>query len=202
MIIDQPGRLEMGVTDRRAEEFEPATFHILADRIRKFRSRRNLLYRLPTVDNGLPVRQETAEIRTKTAELLLNGEKTPSIGNRGVDFQPIANDARIVHQAFDISIVELRNFLCVEFRKRFSIVFSFAEDCDPTQPRLGTFEDEELEHLPVVFDESAPFFVVIFDVQRIIAAPVASFGFHLNVFPKACLHCTNYVATIARGQSS
>ena len=89
MIIDEPGRLEMGVTNRRTEEFEPTTFHVLADCIRKFCTRRNLLNRFPTVDDGLSLWQEVAEIRTKTAEFLLNSKKTPSIGNCGIDFQPI-----------------------------------------------------------------------------------------------------------------
>ena len=35
---------------------------------------------------GLSLRQEVAEIRTKTAEFFLNGEKTLCIGNCGVDF--------------------------------------------------------------------------------------------------------------------
>ena len=187
VIVDQSGRLEMSVTDRRAEKLEAATFHVLADRIRKFRARWNLLYCLPAVDDGLSLWQKAAEIRTKTAEFPLKSKKAPSIGNRSVDFPPIANNARIVHQTFHFGIIELCNLLCVEFCKRLSVVFPFTEDRDPTQPRLSTFEDEELEHFSVVFDKSAPFFIVILDVQRIVAAPITSFGFHFCTFQKKSL---------------
>ena len=42
---------------------------------------------------------------------------------------------------------------------------------EPAEAGLGTFEDQELEQLPVVMNRDTPFLVVVADVERVRSAP-------------------------------
>ena len=50
-----------------------------------------------------------------------------------------------------------------------------AEDGDPAQPRLRAFKDEEFEVPSIIVQRDAPFLIGVGDVERIRAAPFATF---------------------------
>ena len=58
--------------------------------------------------------------------------------------------------------------------KSFTVSFSSFEDCNPTQPCLCPFQNQEFKQLFVSVNWNAPFSVMIFDVNGIGACPRTS----------------------------
>src|SRR3546814_1646429 len=87
--------------------------------------------------------------------------------------QPVADDAWIEHQLFELRIGKARDLLCIEIGERLAITVALVEDCQPRQPSLRAFEDQELEQHAVVVLRFSPFFVVIADICRCGQAPGA-----------------------------
>ena len=75
VIVDKSCRLQVGVTNRAAEEFESPFFHVLAHGIGLGRGYRNLAQRPEGVGNRLPVGKERQGVVVETAELFLYGEE-------------------------------------------------------------------------------------------------------------------------------
>ena len=86
VIVDKPRSLQVGVTNRRSEEFEAALFHILAHGIRLGRGSGTLAQGLEMVYNRLPVGEKGQGIIVETAELFLNSHKQPCITDCAIDF--------------------------------------------------------------------------------------------------------------------
>ena len=55
VIIDHPGRLHIGITDRRADELKPVFFHRPGHIVRRRRLCRDLFYRAKTILPGLMI---------------------------------------------------------------------------------------------------------------------------------------------------
>ena len=68
----------------------------------------------------------------------------------------------------------LGDFIGIKAIKCFSISFSFAQYGDLAQASPGTFQSKELKEKPVVRNEPPPFFIVVFDIKAVSAAPTAS----------------------------
>ena len=84
------------------------------------------------------------------------------------------DDAGVLHQARDITCREAGDALGVEALERLAEVLAFAQDRQPAQPRLETFETDFLEEPVIVADRAAPLLVVIADVRAILARPPAA----------------------------
>jgi hypothetical protein len=63
----------------------------------------------------------------------------------GLDLQPVANDPRIRQQALSLFLSVLGDDGRLELVEGFPIVLPFFQDRFPTQARLRSFEDQELE---------------------------------------------------------
>src|SRR5262249_57026659 len=96
VVVDHADRLHVGVDDRRADEAEAPALQVLAERVGFRGGRRNLPRLLPTVHPGAPA-DELPAVGVETAELLLDREKPPRVGDRGFDLQAISYDGRIPH---------------------------------------------------------------------------------------------------------
>src|SRR5689334_8516885 len=94
-------------------------------------------------------------------------DKRASVANRAGDLEPIAHDARILHERAELRGVEARDFAWIEARERAPIRVALVEDRAPTETCLRAFEDEELEERAVVMDGPAPFLVVVLDHFRV-----------------------------------
>src|SRR5687768_11493288 len=81
VVVDQTGRLHVGVHDRAAYKLEAALLQCLAHRVR-FRARgRDVLDRRGLVDDRLAI-DERPEVFRKAAELVLHREHAARIGDR------------------------------------------------------------------------------------------------------------------------
>src|SRR3974390_2251438 len=103
----------------------------------------------------------------KGAELLLDLQEGPGVGNGGLDFQGIADDPRVAKECADFLCVITGDFGRIETAEEFAVAFAFLENGVPTETGLGALEDEEFEPAAVVVDGDAPFLVVVTDAEGI-----------------------------------
>jgi len=172
VIVHHPGRLHHRVADRRSHELESAREQISAHRIRLGRARRNLLHRPPLV-NPRPPADKAPYIFVEAVELFLNGKKRFCVADRGIDLQPIANDAGIREEPRDVTIAELRHERRLELLERASISGALAQNRVPAKARLRAFERYKLEPKPIVMHRHAPLLIVIAN-RQLIARPITS----------------------------
>jgi len=173
MVVHHPGRLHERVTDGGADEPKAALLQIPAHRIRFGGGGRNLLHRAPAVLPGRSA-DEPPDVAVKAAELTLNGQERAGIRDRRIDLEPVAHDARILHQPGALFPAEARDFVWIEAGKRLAVVFAFLEYRVPRQSRLRAFEDQEFEPQTVVMDRNAPLRVVVKDFAIIDVGPRAA----------------------------
>ena len=120
-----------------------------------------------------PVTGETPDVLIKAAELFLHLEKTPRVGDGAFDFQAIADNTLIFHQARDIRVIESGDLTRIEVLERLAKVIALSQDGNPAQPRLEALQDQHLEYLSIVMDRKPPLLIVIFTVERILSTPPA-----------------------------
>src|SRR5439155_21228629 len=120
-----------------------------------------------------PVTGEAPNVLIKAAELFLHFEKTPRVGDGAFDFQAIADDALIVHQARDIRVIKSGDLKRIKVLERLAKVIPLSQDGNPAQPRLEALQDQHLEYLSIVMDRKPPLRIVIFTVESILSAPPA-----------------------------
>src|SRR6185503_2019108 len=101
------------------------------------------------------------EVGVETVELLLQRQESLGVLNRRGDLEAIANNSRMGEQSFHFGPIVFRDSGRIEIVKGKALVDSFFQDGLPTQPRLGTFEDQEFKQRPVVVQRNTPFGVVI-----------------------------------------
>src|SRR5712692_3286734 len=169
MVVEQSNRLHVGVHDVRADETEAATFQVLADRVRYRRTGRHLLHALPAILQRTSV-HEAPQIGVERAEFPPHFEEGPGVSDRRFDLEAVAHDAGIGHQSLHVAYSEARDLCSVEPGEGPAVVVAFVQDRRPGEARLGAFEDQEFEELPIVVDRDSPFVVVI---AQILFAPQA-----------------------------
>ena len=91
-----------------------------------------------------------------------------------MNLEPVFNDAVEMAEAKLVVGCHPSHFAVVETKKCFAIAFALLQHCYPRQARLGALEGEEFKQGAVVGDGASLFFVVIFNIERIVAAPRAS----------------------------
>src|SRR5437899_11001185 len=120
-----------------------------------------------------PVICEAPDVLIKAAELFLNLEEATRVGDGAFDFQAIADDAFIFHQARDIRVIKSGDLTRIKVLECLAKVIALSQDSNPAQPRLETLQDQHLEYLSIVMDRKPPLLIVIFTVERILSAPPA-----------------------------
>jgi TolB-like protein len=173
VVVHHPHRLHVGVADGAADEAETAPLQIPAQGVRYRRADRYLLHAAPTVLDR-PAFHEAPLIGIESAELFLHFQKCTCIGYGRCHLQAIADDAGVGQEFRHRSFVETGHFFGVEAAKGGAIGHPFAQDGDPGEPGLGTFQDQEFEQEPVVVDRHAPFLVMVGLVEWIAAGPGAA----------------------------
>ena len=83
------------------------------------------------------------------------------------------DDALVAKQPRDVPLPVSRDALGIEAGERRPEVFPLAEDREPRQAGLEPFEAESLEQATLVGYGTAPFLVVVGDVQRVGRRPAA-----------------------------
>jgi len=170
MVVDHADRLHIGITDRCAEEFEPALFHVLTDGVGDGGGGDQLV---AMIDDGFPVGHVTIQIVIEAPELLLDLKEQLRRADGCADLEFVADDAIVIQEPLEVRFSKSRDLFCIEISKRLPVVVTSSQDRDPTQPGLGRFEDEELEQLLFIMGGFAPFFVVILDIERVVSRPMA-----------------------------
>src|SRR3984893_9633475 len=90
VIVYHSNRLHVRINDRRADEAESPVLEVLAECVGFGRSRRNLSYRLPSVNLGPPA-DKTPAVGVKLPELFLDFEQCAGVAHCGFDLHPVAN---------------------------------------------------------------------------------------------------------------
>jgi hypothetical protein len=162
MVVDHPDRLHERVANGRPHEPEPAPLEISGHPTRQIGLRRELGERAPPADDRATV-DERPEIRVEASEFLLRLENTCGVCDGRLDLEPVADDPRILEQPLDVFRLEPCDDLGVESCERTSIPLPLAEDREPREARLGSFERQKLVEVPVVVRRDAPLLVVVLE---------------------------------------
>ncbi len=173
MIIDQPGRLHMGVDDGGPDKGKSSALEVFTYRPGQVGLRRNLRELPEGVYKRSPV-EKSPDVPVKGTELFLHGEKGAGVPDGGTDLFVIANDSGVTFQTDNVFFSKPRNGVWVKSGKTTPVPFPTFQDRKPAQPRLGAFQDEKLKMAAFIMDGDAPFRVVIDNVVRIITAPWTS----------------------------
>lgn len=160
VIVDHADGLHKGVADGGADEFEAALFHVLAHRVGLLGLRGYFLHRSPTILHRLPL-HELPEISIEAAALFDHRDRRLRVGHCGVDFQTIADDARIEHELLDFLGAIARDLFVVETVERFAIVLALAQDDLPAQASLGPIENQLLKQMCITVRRRAPLVIVV-----------------------------------------
>src|SRR5262245_55040197 len=156
----------MCVYNSRTHEAESAMFQVFAEGIGFGRGGGNLLHDFPTIHFGLST-DKAPRVYIKTAELLLNCEKRPSVAYGRLDFLPVSNDPWIEQQLLNAFVGISRHFVGIVLAESAAIAFTLVQDDRPAQSGLRPLQNEELEMFNVVVDRHSPFAIVIFEHQGI-----------------------------------
>jgi hypothetical protein len=173
VVVHHSDRLHERVADRGADEAEAAYLQVLAHRVRLGRGGGNLLHRAPAVLPG-PTADELPGVAVEAAELALDRKERPGIGDRGLELEAVAHDARIAHERPQFARAETGHLCGVESRELAAVVLALLQYRVPGEACLRAFQDEELEQPAVIVQRNAPFPVVISDLQLVDLTPRAA----------------------------
>ena len=160
MIIHYTHGLQVGVNNCGTDETKTPLLQVAGDPVAQLTARRHLAARPPAVEDGRAP-DPVPEIAAEGAELLLQGEKCPGVAHRGVDLQPVADDAGISQQRGAAACIEARHLDGIEAGEGLSIGRALAQDGGPRQPGLCALEREHLEQMAVIVYRPTPLLIVI-----------------------------------------
>lgn len=144
VVVDHSRSLHEGIAYGGADKPEASVFQVFAHGFGRFGPGWDISKRFPSVSDGFVI-DELPDVNVETAEFLLNVEKRPCIGNRGIDFKPVADDALVLQKLADFFFAVMRYAEWIESIQGFAEVFAFFQDGHPTQTGLGTFENEQFK---------------------------------------------------------
>jgi hypothetical protein len=173
VIVDHAGSLHPCVDDGGPDEFEAALLEFFRDGFGEWREGWD--------GAGVLDRLASGEIPGELGEVgsgLLHAEIDARAKDGGFNFGASADDAGVLHEAFDVGFFEAGDFGRVELVEGGTEGFALAEDGDPGEPGLEALEHEELPEGAGVGFGDAPFLVVVGEVERVGSGPGAS-GFCL-----------------------
>src|SRR5258708_36074616 len=90
------------------------------------------------------------QVRRERSEFGLYAEVSLRIGARGLDFQPVADDSRVLEQLFEPAVRECRHRLRVEVCKRPPVTRASVEEACPGRPGRRAAEGRLLTPARVV----------------------------------------------------
>ncbi len=169
VVHDHARGLHQRVANGRTDEGEAGFFQRLAHCQRFGGDRRDFAAILEMIDDRL-----VAHERPEQCHRILQRQPRLGIAPRGVEFQAIADDARVEHQLVDFGIAHLRHALHIEAEQHLTVTLAFAQHSDPRQPGLEPFEQKQLEQTLRIAQRRAPLLIVISHVQRIFGTPKAA----------------------------
>lgn len=172
MVVYEPGGLHESVANGTADEVESTFAEVFAHGIGFGARRWDVVQMLRVVDPGLSA-DKLPDVAVKRAEFLLDAQECSGICDGGEDFQTITNDAGILHQRIKLALAVACDECGIEVIERLPIGHALSQDCVPTQPRLGTFEDEEFKKNVVIVNGDSPFFIVVAN-GKFVARPGAA----------------------------
>jgi len=165
VIVHETDGLHERVADRGSDKSEAPPLKIPAERVGLDCARGKVFEGPPPTDDRRAA-NEAPHIGVEAAELLLDLEKRRGVVDRAGDFEPVAHDVGISHQALDPGRRKSSHRTRIESGEGLSVSLSFLENRLPAQSGLCSFEDEKLEENVVIVDRNAPFVVVVVDAQR------------------------------------
>ncbi len=177
MVVHETDRLHMSIHRRRSDEGEATLFQILRKGIRKRGRGRNGGLLRPAVDERLAV-DEAPNIRIEGAELLGDCQESPSVLDRALDLATISDETIIQEEFLHLRRSEPGYLFGIEAGKGPAVRLALAEDGSPGKSGLLRFEKHEFEMLEIIVDGLAPFPIMVFNIERILAAPGASMHAH------------------------
>src|SRR4029079_2786115 len=98
---------------------------------------------------------------SEAAELLLNRQEGPRVGDGGVDLLAVADDAGVTHEARHVARTESGHALWIEVGECRAEGGPLPENRVPRQARLHALEHDELEEAALLAQRHAPFRIVV-----------------------------------------
>lgn len=163
VIVNEAGRLHVGVDDRAANELETTFLQVLAERVGLRRRGWYVGVLFEAVLDGLAA-HKFPDVFAETAKLLLHGKKRFRICYGGVHLEAIAHDAWIQQQFFDALVGKAGDLYRVKIGERLAVAFTLVEYRRPAETRLCTLEEQKFELYTVVMGRNAPLRIVILDI--------------------------------------
>src|SRR5687767_5137602 len=114
------------------------------------------------------------EVRRQRSELLADCGSAPGVVDRRFDLAAMTDDSLVAEQSPYVAGVEPRDAVDIEIREGVSEVRTFAENRQPAQTGLESFEADLFEQPPVLGDGNAPFIIVITPINLILTWPPAA----------------------------
>ena len=140
VVHDHARGLHQRVANGRADEGEAGLFQAFAHLHGDRRDGRHFAAILEMIDHRLAA-DEGPEKRHRVLQ------RQPGLGVAPgrIEFEAIANDARIEHQFIDFRVAHLRHALYVEAEHHLAITLTFTQHGDPGKAGLEPFEQKQLE---------------------------------------------------------
>ncbi len=140
VVHDHARGLHQRVTNSRADEGEAGLFQAFAHLHGGRRHGRHFAAILEMIDHRLTVDEGPEKLHR-----ILQHQPGLGIAPGRVEFEAIANDARIEHQLIDFGVAHLRHALYVEAEHHLAITLTFTQHGDPGKAGLEPFEQKQLE---------------------------------------------------------
>ena len=148
VVVDHAARLHQCVERCRAKEPKAPAFELARQGHGLGRRRRYLApLRWRPASRRCSVRLEDGEKRPACFAELQDSARVP---NGRFDLRPIAHDAGVFHEAFDVDWTKARDGIRVEVRERAAERLALAEDGSPGEPCLERLEAQEFEERTLV----------------------------------------------------
>src|SRR5690349_2731710 len=127
MIVDPARGLHESVANRGAREFAAALQEVFAERVGFSGARWNLFERTPAIADGLSI-YEAPEIGVERTEFFLNAQDGLRIQRRGMNLEPVANNARVRKQPALLAFPVARHFLNLEIIESLAVILALLEN--------------------------------------------------------------------------
>lgn len=140
VIHDHARGLHQRVANGRTDERETGLFQAFAHFHGDGRDRRDFGAILEMIDHRL-----ATDERPEKLHRVLQRQPGLGITPGRIEFEAVADNARIEHQFIDFGVAHLRHALYVEAEQRLTITLTFSQHSDPGEAGLEPFEQKQLE---------------------------------------------------------
>lgn len=140
VVHDHSRGLHQRVANSRADEGEAGLFQAFAHLHGGRRHGRHFAAILEMVDHRLAVDEGPEKLHR-----IFKRQPGLGVAPGRIEFEAIANDARIEHQFIDFGVAHLRHALYVKAEQHLAITLTFTQHGDPGKAGLEPFEQKQLE---------------------------------------------------------